>query len=76
MLKVSKAKKSVIVLATSMLMIDASIDNTLWLLERVLCIHHLLYFRKNMYKTRALINSTNKVNTMIPAYAAKLGLKI
>ena len=47
------------------------------ILERVLCIHYLLRFRKDKEnEVRALINSGSKVNAMIPAYALRLGLKV
>ena len=44
--------------------------------ERVPCIHYPLRFRKNNAGVRALIDSSNEVNTMLPAYASKLGLKL
>lgn len=43
-------------------------------LKRVLCIHYLIWFKKN--EVWALINLENKVNAMIPAFASKLGLQI
>ena len=45
-------------------------------LERVPCIHHPLRFRKNLRKTRALIDLGSEVNAMTPAYVAKLGLGV
>lgn len=50
--------------------------NTLWPLERVLCIYHLLCFQKDLRKTKALIDLDSKVNVMILAYTVELGLKI
>lgn len=44
-------------------------------LERVLCIHYPLCFQKDINKVRALIYSGSKVNTMMPAYVSKLGLR-
>lgn len=44
-------------------------------LEQVLYTHYLLYFQKDIIGIRALINSSNKVNVMILAYATKLSLK-
>lgn len=51
------------------------IDNFTLLLERVLCIHYLMRFKKDQAKVQVLINSDNKVNVMILAYTAKLGFK-
>ena len=46
-------------------------------LDRVFCIHYQVQFRKNKKATiQALINSSSKINTMILAYASKLGLKV
>ena len=45
-------------------------------LERVLCIHYLLYFQKNTRGVRALIDSGSVVNAMTPAYISKLVLKV
>ena len=45
-------------------------------IERVPCIYYLLYFRKDSIGIRALVDSSSEINTMTPAYAAKLGLKV
>ena len=57
-------------------MTEASMEDTLRPLEKVPCIHHPLYFLKDLYKTRALIDLGSKVNTITLAYAAKLSFKI
>lgn len=46
------------------------------LLERLLYIHYLLYFWKNIADLRALIDSGSEVNTMTLVCALKLGLKV
>lgn len=51
-------------------------EDILRLLERVLCIYHLFHFRKNLYKTKVLIDMVSKINTIIPVYAAKLSFKV
>lgn len=43
-------------------------------LRRVLCIQYPIYFQNS--KAKAVINSGSKVNVMIPAYIAKLGIII
>lgn len=45
-------------------------------LEYVLCIYHLVWFKKDQVKVQALIDSNNEINAMTLAYAAKLGFKI
>ena len=70
------AKKLVVVLATSLSVTAANMEDILRLLEKILYIHHQLHFRKNLWKTRALIDSSSEVNAMTPAYAAKLGLRV
>lgn len=57
-------------------MTEASIENILRPLEKIPCIYHLLYFLKNLYETRALIDLGNEINAMTPANAAKLGLNV
>ena len=71
--KATKAKKLVLVSATS-----ASVTGTIkeapkMILERVSCIHYPMQFRKNRADNQALINSGSEVNTMTPAYPKKLG---
>ena len=68
----SKAKKLVLVLATSLLVTKTNKEVTL---EQVPCIHYLLPFEKDVVGIRALVDSGSEGNTMTPAYAAKLGLK-
>ena len=47
------------------------------ILDRVSYIHYLVQFQKNKGAIiQALINSGSEINTMAPAYAAKLGLKV
>ena len=47
------------------------------ILDRVLCIHYPVQFRKDKRATiRALIDSCSKVNAMTPAYAKQLGLQV
>lgn len=45
-------------------------------LEQVPCIHYPLRFCKNTASVRALIDSSNEVNTITPVYASQLGLKV
>ena len=71
-----KAKKLAVVLATSSSVTATSMLNTLWPLERVPYIHHLLHFQKNLREIRVLIDLSSEVNAMTPAYAAKLGLRV
>ena len=70
------AKKLAVVLMSSSSVTATSMEETLRPLKRVPCIHHLLHFQKDLRETRALIDSGSEVNTMTPAYAAKLGFKV
>lgn len=45
-----------------------------FILDRVLYIYYLVYFKKN--EIRSLINSDSEVNAITPAYASQRGLKI
>ena len=45
-------------------------------LERVLCIHYPLRFRKDTTDVSALMDSGSEVNAMTPAYASKLYLMV
>ena len=45
-------------------------------LERVLCIHYRIQFKKNIAEIQALIDLGNEVNAIAPAYAKKLGLQV
>ena len=67
--------KLVLVLATSLSVIEASKEENMFS-ERVLSIYYLLRFQKDTVDVRALIDSGSKVNTITPAYALKLGLKV
>lgn len=44
--------------------------------EYLPCIYHLMWFKKDQAKFQALLDSGNKVNTMTPAHATKLNLKV
>ncbi len=70
------AKKLVSVLAISILVIGADMEDTLLLLERVLCFQYPLYLQKNTADVRALIDFSSKVNAITRAYILKLGLKV
>lgn len=43
------------------------------LLKRIPCIYYPLRFKKNQAEIQSLIDSNNKVNTMILAYIKRLG---
>lgn len=45
-------------------------------LNRVPCIHHLLWVKKDQAKVQVLLDSSNDVNSMTLAYAANLSLKV
>lgn len=45
-------------------------------LKRVPCIYYPIRFKKDQTKKEALIHFESKVNNMILAYAASLGLKV
>lgn len=49
---------------------------TLLLLDYILYIYHLIKFKNNQAKIQTLLNSDNKINTMLLVYMAKLGLKV
>ena len=63
------------ILATSTPVIEASEEEEV-ALARVPCIHYPLRFQKDTNKVQALIDTGSKVNTMAPAYASKLGLRV
>ena len=71
--KASEAKKLVSVSATFSLLTETNKEVTL---ERVPCIHYPLRFQKDTAGVRALVDSGSEVNTMTPADAANLGLKV
>ena len=76
MSKISKAKKLVLVSATSALVTGASKKAPEVVLDWVPCIYYLVQFRKDKEGAiiQALINSGSKVNAMTPAYTKQLGL--
>lgn len=51
-------------------------NNSTLSLKQVVCIHHLIWFKKDQAKIQALIDFDSEINTMIPAYVDKLSLKI
>lgn len=57
-----------------LLMMRVSMENTLLLLEQVLCICYSIWFKKN--KVQALTNSDSEVNTMISAYTLEVSFKV
>lgn len=86
-----EVKKLALVLATSVSIIVTSIETVPTiiptfevpdlnsfplLLKRMPYIYHLVQFKNDQAKVHTLWNSGNKVNIMIPAYVASLGLKI
>lgn len=48
----------------------------IFLLKYIPCFYYLVQFKKNLVKFQTLLNFSNKVNAIIPAYAVKLSLKI
>ena len=68
-------KKLVSVSATSAPVTEASQEDVV-VLDWVSCIRYPIWFKKSKIQVEALIDSGNKVNTMTPAYALKLGLKV
>ena len=73
----SRAKKLVLVLATSSLVTETSKENNI-VLERVTCIYYPVQFKKNANETQVqvLIDSSDEVNVMTPVYTLKLGFKV
>lgn len=70
------SKKLVLVSAIFALVTEASKKNDI-ILDWVPCIHYLLRLHKEKKnKIRALIKSGNEINTMKPAYALELGLRV
>ena len=74
-LQISKAKKLVLILATSLLVTEASKEEHVYL-ERVPYIHYPLCFQKDTTGIIFMIDLSSEVNAMTPAYASKLGLKV
>ena len=71
-----KAKKLVLVLASSTSVSNPSMEAKEVILKQELCNQYPVKFRKNKETVQALINSDSKVNAMTLAYAAVLGLKV
>ena len=69
----SKTKKLVLVLATFLSVTETSKEDNI-ALQKVLCVYYPIRFKKK--EVQALINLGSEVNTMTPAYTAKLGLKV
>lgn len=63
-------------MATFLLVTEVSMENTLHLLKKILYIHYLFCFQKDLYKTKALFNLDSEINAVTSTYIAKLGLKI
>ena len=72
----TQAKKLVSVSATCALVIGDNKEVQEVILDRVFCIYYPVQFRKDKEVIRALINSGSKVNTITPAYASNLGLRV
>lgn len=51
-------------------------NNYTLLLKHILCIHYLIWFKKNQAKIQALLDFGSEINVITPAYAAKLSLKV
>lgn len=47
-----------------------------FLLKHIPYIDHSILFKKDQVEIQAPLNSDNKINTMTPAYVAKLGFKV
>ena len=78
MYQAPQAKKLVSVLATLLSVTGGSREAPkMRVLDKVHCICYPVQFCKDKGKdVLALLNSRSKVNAMIPAYAAHLGLKV
>ena len=75
--RASKAKKLVLVSATSASLIGANKEaQEVIVVDRVPCIHYLIQFQKDKATIWALLNSGSEVNAMILAYAKQLGFQI
>lgn len=70
-----KIFRKIVLVLTSFTLITIASKKIDMVLEKVSYINYLLYFRKNTVNIRALINLSNKINAMTPAYINKLGLK-
>lgn len=81
-----QTKKLVLIIATFMSTIEAckeayivapalAINNSILLLKYMLYIHQLVQLKKIQTKVYALLFFENQVNTIISAYATKLGFK-
>lgn len=64
------------ILANFVPIIETSKKDEVVLVKKILYIPYPLYFYKDTAEIKALFNSGNKVNAMIPAYIAKIGPKV
>lgn len=71
----SKVKKLVLILAISLLITKTSKEDYISL-KQMLYIYYLLRFQKNIISVKALIDPSNKANTIIPVYILKLDIKV
>ena len=73
----AKAKKLVLVLATSLLVTETNKEDNV-VLEYVFCIYYPVQFKKDANETQvqALINSGSEVNAIHPTFVKELGLPI
>lgn len=69
-----RAKISVLVLPVSLLVTKTSKKNII--LKKLLYMHYLLYFQKDIAEVKTLINLCIEFNTITLAYIAKLSLKV
>lgn len=56
-------------------MTEANSENKV-ILKKLLCIHYLLRFSKDIAEVKALLNFGNETNAIMPAYATKINLKV
>lgn len=63
-------------MATFLLMTEVNIKVKDQQVKRVLFIQYLIKFKKSYTEVKALLHSNGKVNAMILAYAAVLGLHV
>ena len=66
----SKAKKEVLVLVTSLLVTETGKEDDVPL-QRIPCVHYPIWFKKK--EVQALIDSSSEVIAITLAYASKLG---
>lgn len=68
------AKKLVLSLATSLLVVKINIKDTLSLLDWISYIQYPIYFKKN--EVWALLDLSSKINTMTLLFVSKLSFQI